>query len=500
MMSQKLALIIGSSEYEDPTLTRLVAPRADVTALESVLKHPEVGGFDDVTVLIDQLESVVRRAIARFFAEKKRADLLLLYFTGHGVLDDQGHLYLAMKDTEHTLLSATAIPASMITLAMDRSHPQRQVLILDCCHSGAFARGTKGVVGARVGTAAAFEGNGYGRVVLTATDSTQYAWEGDRILGQAENSLFTHYLIEGLQTGHADADGDGQTTLDELYTYVYERMLSTMPRQTPGKWSYKQQGDIILAKNPRPIVKPAALPPELQSAIESPFSGVREGAVRELDQLLRSTNASLALGAYEVLIRLRDDDSRRVAAAAAESLAAHAERQPPRAEQTAAGTAEVSAAPSRPSEELRAHPAPPIVAPEEVTHAGAVDEPPVDIVTSNTVPDKTERMDVGKVATSTAPSQPSDILPEWMRRRPAPQVVEQGEVNRTGVANKPRVNPVTSATVPTIIGASSTENKSKAYDLEYDLEIENIDLLHRIKIFCVCVILFALLLLVVRSM
>jgi hypothetical protein len=438
MMSQKLALIIGSSEYEDPTLARLVAPRADVTALESVLKHPEIGGFNDVTGLIDQPESVVRRAIARFFAGKKRDDLLLLYFSGHGVLDDQGHLHLAVKDTERQFLSVTAIPASLITREMDLSAPQRQVLILDCCHSGAFARGAKGAVGASVGTAAAFEGNGYGRVVLTATDSTQYAWEGDRILGQADNSLFTHHLIEGLQTGQADADGDGQITLDELYAYVYERMLSAMPRQTPGKWSYKQQGDIILAKNPRPVVTPAALPPELQSAIESPFSGVREGAVRDLDQLLRSTNASLALGAYEALVRLQEDDSRRVAVAAAESLTAHVKRQLPKVEQPASGHAEASAVPSGPTEELRAHPVEPTMAPEEVNRAGAAEEPPIDNVTvaaaDMTLLDtslKSAEPEAPPLNTGIPPRDSQEVLPEQI-----PEAERQGTHHTSGQASR----------------------------------------------------------------
>src|SRR5262249_45749315 len=195
-MSQKLALIIGNGAYEDTTLARLVTPDADVRTLADVLRDPEIGGFE-VSLLVDQPEGAVRRAIARFFIDKRPGDVLLLYFSGHGVLDDQGHLYLAVRDTDHTLLRATAISAALITQEMDRSRSRRQVLILDCCHSGAFARGAKGVPGMSVGTAAAFEGHGYGKVVLTATDATQYAWEGDEILGQAENSVFTHYLIQG---------------------------------------------------------------------------------------------------------------------------------------------------------------------------------------------------------------------------------------------------------------------------------------------------------------
>jgi hypothetical protein len=154
---------------------------------------------------------------------------------------------------------------------MDHSRSRRQVLILDCCHSGAFARGSKGVTGASVGTATAFEGKGYGRVVLTASDATQYAWEGDQVIGEADNSVFTHYLIEGMQTGKADADGDGKITVDELYDYVYAQVVKQTPRQTPGKWSYREQGEIIIARAPHGIPsKPAEIElPEFDEEIEA---------------------------------------------------------------------------------------------------------------------------------------------------------------------------------------------------------------------------------------
>ena len=143
---------------------------------------------------------------------------------------------------------------------MDHSYPRRQALILDCCHSGAVARGAKGAPGLSVGTAAAFEGTGYARVVLTATDSTQYAWEGDQVIGEAEKSVFTHYLIEGLQTGAADSNADGWVTLNELYDYVRAQVVTRTPRQTPAMWAYQQQEAIIIARNPRPVPQPTELP------------------------------------------------------------------------------------------------------------------------------------------------------------------------------------------------------------------------------------------------
>ncbi|MBI5293034.1 MAG: PD40 domain-containing protein [Chloroflexi bacterium] len=323
-MGQKFALIIGNSEYEDASLRRLVTPSGDVDALAGVLNDSAIGAFDDVRALLNESSASIRRAIARFFAQKKSDDLLLLYFSGHGVLDEQGHLHLAARDTERDLLSGTAIPANFVTGEMDRSPSRRQVFILDCCHSGAFSRGTKGVLGASVGTGAAFEGAGFGRVVLTATDATQYAWEGDQVIGQPENSVFTHFLIEGLRSGEADTDADGRITLDELYAYVYGQVLSRTPRQTPGKWSYRQQGEIVIANNPHPAkLKPAPLPGELQQTIEDSRPWVREGAVRELERLLNGSLPGLALAAHEALKRLAGDDSKRVAGAAMEILNAY---------------------------------------------------------------------------------------------------------------------------------------------------------------------------------
>jgi hypothetical protein len=324
IVSRKLALIIGNSQYEDKTLARLVTPDADVNALAEVLRDPEIGGFDQVTALVDQPSTTVRRAISSFFVEKGRDDLLVLYFSGHGIRDDRGQLFLAVKDTEHKLLRGTAIPATFITEEMDNSYSKRQVLILDCCHSGAFTEGMKGAPGLSVGTASAFEGTGFGRAVLTATDSTQYAWEGDQVTGQAENSVFTQYIIQGLRTGVADTDGDGRITLDELYDYVYEQVVNDTPKQTPSKWSYGQQGEIVIARNPNPVVKPVELPMDLQQTIDDPRPWVREGAVRELDRLVREGYPGLAFAASEALKRLTDDDSRRVASMAGESLAAYA--------------------------------------------------------------------------------------------------------------------------------------------------------------------------------
>ena len=256
----KYALIIGNNKYDDSKLAGLKTPAADSQALAKILDDQTIGSFDEVTPLINQTETQVRRAISTFLTNKKPDDLVLLYFSGHGVLDDRGRLYLALKDTQVNLLKATSISSSFVADEMDSCRSKRQIFILDCCHSGAFARGTKGEQKAITETT--FEGSGFGRVVLTASDSTQYALEGDQVIKQTELSLFTHFLLEGLKTGEADLNNDGHISLDEWYDYTYGRVISETPRQVPHKWSYNQQGDLVIARNPYVKKRVAELPYE----------------------------------------------------------------------------------------------------------------------------------------------------------------------------------------------------------------------------------------------
>jgi formylglycine-generating enzyme required for sulfatase activity/uncharacterized caspase-like protein len=248
-MPAKYALIIGNTEYSDSGLAKLNAPGKDAEDFARALKSVELAAFDEVVVFVNENVFTLNEAIEEFFTNKRPDDLLIFYFSGHGVRDESGSLFLAVKNTNRAKLRSTAIKADFVRELMDQSRSKRQVIILDCCNSGAFAHGTKAETGGSMGIATAFEGKGYGHVVLTATDSTQFAWEGDKIIGEEiTNSLFTYFLVKGLE-GEADEDGDGKITVDELYDYAYEQIVSRTPKQTPGKWSYKQQGEIVLRQN-----------------------------------------------------------------------------------------------------------------------------------------------------------------------------------------------------------------------------------------------------------
>ena len=213
-MGRKLALLIGTVKYDDPALRRLEKVAADVEDFASVLRDPAIGAFDRVDQIVDSPFAAVYSRIAEFFVNADREDLLVLYFSGHGLLDDFDEPYLAVRDTSSNLLSGTGIPRSHITAQMDRSRSRQQVLILDCCYSGNLAAGRKGSIPA----AGAFRGRGNGRVILAASRDNELAKQSDASIPDSRNSVYTHFVVHGLRTGAADIDGNGFVTVNEFRT------------------------------------------------------------------------------------------------------------------------------------------------------------------------------------------------------------------------------------------------------------------------------------------
>jgi hypothetical protein len=295
----KYALIIGNNEYSDPKLSQLKTPDVDARALAKVLRNKRIGNFEEVTILVNKSEAKSRRVISQFLSPKKPDDMVLVYFSGHGVLDGRGNLFLALKDTEIGSLNATAISSSFLSYELDNCRSRKQILILDCCNSGAFARGTKGEQKAI--TEATFGGNGSGRIVLTASDSTQFALEGDQVIANTELSLFTHFLLEGLETGEADINNDGNISLDEWYDYTYTKITFLTPRQVPHKWNYNQQGELVIAQNPfwkkpKENISSGNFHQEVKDE-------VIHKAVRDFEELLRSRATESEVGSKVVKLK-----------------------------------------------------------------------------------------------------------------------------------------------------------------------------------------------------
>ena len=243
----KVALLVGVSEYE-PGLSPLPAALKDVEAMQRVLTNPEMGGFDDIKILENPDRQKMEYEIEKLFSSRNKDDLVVLFFSGHGIKDDAGKLFFATRNTQKnqrgSLIRSTAVQASFVHDIMRLSRSRRQAIILDCCYSGAFDPELHSKDDGSIDLQA--ELGAKGRVVLTSSSSTEYSFEQ---LEASHLSIYTRYLVEGIETGAGDSNGDGFISIYELHEYAESKVRETAPKMSPKIICLKDKGfEIILSK------------------------------------------------------------------------------------------------------------------------------------------------------------------------------------------------------------------------------------------------------------
>ena len=149
------ALLIGNSVYpaDEHNLQPLKGPPKDISALNRALIDDDTGLFADTEVTLLPEASSVRalRALSRFFGGAQRDDVVLLYFSGHGKLDQLGRLYLCMQDTDTGDLLATSISSVRINEFADASRARNVVIVLRLLPRRSVPRRRPGQSGVRAG-------------------------------------------------------------------------------------------------------------------------------------------------------------------------------------------------------------------------------------------------------------------------------------------------------------------------------------------------------------
>jgi WD40 repeat protein/uncharacterized caspase-like protein len=242
----RVALLIGVSDY-GPGFNWLPGVGKDLIAMQRVLEHPDMGGFTQVEILKNPDPLAMQVAIATLFHAQKRQpdDLVLLYFSGHYVSDRCNTFYfptrLTCKNPKGELVAPTAVPAHLVKNIMNDSPAKQQVVILDCCTDnyipldGLTRNPLAGDVEQQLG--------GRGRVILTAgTTATESSHKG------FELSTYTHYLVEGIETGAADLDRDRVISVEEIHQYICGRLGETTTNLEPTRHTFDNPQQIYLAK------------------------------------------------------------------------------------------------------------------------------------------------------------------------------------------------------------------------------------------------------------
>lgn len=140
-------------------------------------------------------------------------DTVLVYFSGHGVLQEQAgqvRRHLVFSDTKLDRLPTTALAAAELERRLARMDVTDKVLIQDTCYAAGTESGGKSLVRTRPGVKQlALPDHG---PAPTAGEQRMYAsqfYEQAIELPELRGSVYTHHWLDALDDPLADLDGDG---------------------------------------------------------------------------------------------------------------------------------------------------------------------------------------------------------------------------------------------------------------------------------------------------
>ena len=112
-------------------------PRHPISRIaRGILQGSSRGSFDSIELSVNEDFLAVRDHLSRFFHDRAPDDLLLLYYSGHGILGRGNRLFLATAGSNLDTPRDRSVSAKEIRDFIEDSRAERQIVVLDCCHSG----------------------------------------------------------------------------------------------------------------------------------------------------------------------------------------------------------------------------------------------------------------------------------------------------------------------------------------------------------------------------
>lgn len=258
---------IGVSNYLDSTKNLKYASK-DINDVQSTFERSKTYhktytlSLSNNQVVNDSLD-----VIDQFLSHAKINDVVILYYAGHGMLNNEFNYFLASFDNDFNNPAQKGIPYEVIEKKLVDCKSRKKLLFLDACHSGevdvtsvdvkedsieiiedinfrnaGVSIQQSGSLDAVKAVFADFkESNGI--TVISSAGGADYALESD----QWKNGAFSYCLTDGLKQGKTDLDGNGVTTVSDLLLYLQINVpILTNGYQIPTFRTENIENDFIL--------------------------------------------------------------------------------------------------------------------------------------------------------------------------------------------------------------------------------------------------------------
>lgn len=230
------AVLIGISDFEE--LPPLPAVAANVEDLANALAAPGLWRLPPENISCPQdlkAPFEVKKAVKE--AASKATDTLLVYYGGHGLLDDHGKIHLAIASSTDD--AESGVPYASIHKVVSDSNANRKIIILDCCYA---ERALHQAAGLELGLDN-FETPGTaGMYLFFAATKNEKA-----LVGSGRHTVFTGEFLKLLERGIVR--GPRMISLRD----IYDNMLSTFPSQAfpePRLYGDLRSDGVVFGANP----------------------------------------------------------------------------------------------------------------------------------------------------------------------------------------------------------------------------------------------------------
>jgi hypothetical protein len=201
----------------DPSDTPLAWAEADAQRVASLFVELGDVAPERASVVLGQGANGVREKLAEArgrveeLAAEGREVVLIVYVSSHA---SAGELHLG----------GTRLSLEWLRSFLEATPAKLKLGIIDACDSGVVARKKGGAPGPEFDVGLSSMGV-RGLAFLSSSGPAEASQE----FSQLKGGLFTHHLLTGLR-GDADADGDGQISLAEVYGYSFRRTVEGAAR------------------------------------------------------------------------------------------------------------------------------------------------------------------------------------------------------------------------------------------------------------------------------
>lgn len=246
---------IGVSEFESTERNLKFATKDANDLIQQFQSSNYFGNVISKTVFNTDATKENIIATAKFLKEAQTDDQIMIYVSSHGLLSDDLNYFLATHDVDFEDPTQKGLAYGQINKMLDGIDCRNRLIMIDACHSGEVdkeeavektnvknsnvkitTKGSTTVIRPKVGLKNSFSymkalfsdvSKGTGATVISAAGGYEFALESD----DWNNGVFTYAILNGLKSGDADINNDGNISVLELKKYVTTEVI----RLTDGK-------------------------------------------------------------------------------------------------------------------------------------------------------------------------------------------------------------------------------------------------------------------------